>query len=167
MLLKSLGADISITNNQGLRPSQFLLDRSEPEKAAKLEGRPMNEEEQRVFTALGHPIASRFEKSAFRHMSWIIRSPPDQGLRGFDDDDDIQDSRPHADKKLSDLLGGCSPKRVVLGLPLTRYSELYEYPAFEATPLATSSAASALRRSPRRTRRCSLPRSGQGHSALT
>lgn len=128
--LKSLGADCSIANNQGLTPSQILLDKSCPEQAAELEGRPMNEKELKVKAALEHPIASLFEKSILGSIGWTLSRPPNRLCTTTDDD--IASTGPEVEQKLSDILNGCSPKIFQVSLPLTRYSELIEHVAFIA-----------------------------------
>eukprot|EP00927_Polykrikos_kofoidii_P019819 TRINITY_DN19298_c0_g1_i2.p1 TRINITY_DN19298_c0_g1~~TRINITY_DN19298_c0_g1_i2.p1 ORF type:complete len:489 (+),score=62.59 TRINITY_DN19298_c0_g1_i2:45-1511(+) len=131
MQLKTLGADCSIVTRDGLRPSQILLAQNKPALAAELEERQMNEEEQTMQTALEHPVAKLFHMSDFLNsIGWTICSPPDH-LRSMSDGD-LQDACPSADRKLSDLLGGCSPETVVVGFPLTRYHELREEVAFKA-----------------------------------
>lgn len=128
--LKSLGADCSIANNQGVTPSQILLDKSCPELAAELEGRPMNEKELKVKAALEHPIAALFEKSIFRSIGWTLSRPPNRLCTTTDDDS--AGAGTEVEQKLSDILNGCSPKIVQVSLPLTRYSELIEHVAFIA-----------------------------------
>eukprot|EP00930_Biecheleria_cincta_P018323 TRINITY_DN14313_c0_g1_i3.p1 TRINITY_DN14313_c0_g1~~TRINITY_DN14313_c0_g1_i3.p1 ORF type:complete len:486 (-),score=82.52 TRINITY_DN14313_c0_g1_i3:318-1775(-) len=130
VLLKSLGAAPSTANHEGVTPSQLLLDRNLPERAAELEGRPMNERELKVKAALEHPVAKLFESSIFQSISWVLRSPPDH--LSMIKNNVLVEGSPEADRKLSDLLEGCSPKVVVISLPLTRYSELHEDVSFTA-----------------------------------
>ncbi|CAK9009530.1 unnamed protein product [Durusdinium trenchii] len=124
MLLKSLGADPFIADANGVRPSQLLIRCNQPEKAAELEDRRMNQEELRLKQAMEHPLAKKFESSLIQSVSWILRNSPEDGF-GCISNNQLKDECDYGDCKLSDCLDGCSPKAVVLELPLTRYCEIH------------------------------------------
>ena len=125
MLLKTLGADPCIEDFQGMKPAQLLLKKNSPEKAAELEGRPMNQEELRLKQALEHPLAQKFEQSIISTISWIISQSPEDGFGSFCNNE-MQDDCAQADHKLSNWLDGVVPKAVVLELPITRYCEVHK-----------------------------------------
>jgi len=124
MRLKSLGTDATLADHKGVRPAQILLKHNKPQAAAELEGRAMNEEEQRLQKAMEHPLAYRLSRSVFGSISWVISRCPDDGYRGYCNNEEC-DEFPYGDKRISEFLGGKNPKAWVLQLPLTRYSELF------------------------------------------
>mmetsp|Transcript_95917 Transcript_95917/g.280356 ORF Transcript_95917/g.280356 Transcript_95917/m.280356 type:complete len:389 (+) Transcript_95917:72-1238(+) len=135
MNLKTLGADCSQVNNEGLRPSQLLLANSLPELAAQLEDRPMNQEEQEMRLAMDHPVAKRFKGSCIRSIGWVIGMPPERLTVYSEESREPGEDADVGCTKLSSLLDGHSPKTVVLGLPLTRHSEIIEHVSFQAPEL--------------------------------
>mmetsp|Transcript_22665 Transcript_22665/g.42690 ORF Transcript_22665/g.42690 Transcript_22665/m.42690 type:complete len:512 (-) Transcript_22665:197-1732(-) len=141
-LLTTLGADASIKDDAGMKPGSLLMANKQPERAAELEGRPMNQEELRLRAALDHVIARRFEKLHAQSVGWIIGSDPGrirERKDGFDSDSgesgsgSDREEAQHLNVPLGDLLMR-KPKSVVLRLPLTRYCELHEDVQFTCPP---------------------------------
>eukprot|EP00435_Cladocopium_sp_Y103_P074166 s59_g47.t1 len=99
MCLKSLGADVRLADHQGVTPHQILLKRNSPEQAAELEGRrELNAEELRLQQALDHPLAKKFEASAFAAVSWILSRTPEESFGGVCNNELTEDF-PYGDRR--------------------------------------------------------------------